>query len=392
MNAKKIFLSLSFLAIHAILHQCEAQSLENTPYSFMFIIDNSASNGFSDKTDIDGQRFAVTKELIDYIYEKSPDSKIGLVVFGSRLWFYGPDNESLFVSVPEDQYGTGDGCYIPPLDLKEIYSGTAYGFEYDTINYSLSGLDLLKTYLDTTIDIMMGDTEVVLKYTPTHNPQFPIVEAKHSDRLTNITRAFSAANQAHLNQTPGMDKSRHVNIFFSDGNAVVNVSSPDHPYLDQYIQGENTPSTITFFYNPSSTDIAKLNNMTENIKNNGYSESNSKITDLIALPDWDIAKEKIKDLFDGQTIKSNNFIIKPNQFNDISIKSTSSHEYQISSSDKHLNVDIFNLQGRIVESLSSHREEEKRTNVYWKCNAKGRYILKIKSGNREFCKSLTVLK
>lgn len=394
LHLKASFLFISLLIIPLITVQSLAQSAKDSQYSFMFIIDNSASNS-TDKTDSDGQRFKVTKELFDYIYEQNPDSKIGMVIFGSRLWFYGPDNESLFVSVPEDQYDEGDGCYIPPLDLNASYTGTAHGFDYNSIDYTLSGLELLKMYLDTVHKTMMGEIEVNLKYTPTHNPHFLL--KKHSGRLTNITRAFGAANQAHFYQTPGIDKSKHINIFFSDGNAIVETDSPDKAFESDYIQGINTPSTITFFYNPSSNDLAKLNQMTENIKNNGYSESNSEITDIIALNDWNIVKERISKLFDDQTVAQIGTTDKNSVKTVVSYNVLTSGEISIESSKRNLNIEIYNIHGRKIRSLNSCTNSQDGSKIILDTKnnhnekvASGRYLFKVKSGNNHFCKTLPI--
>jgi len=79
------------------------EQTEPDPCSIVFIIDNSASNIGSSGSDTQGQRFDAVRSLVDYIYQKAPETRIGLQIFGSRLWFYGPDNRNLFVSVPADQ-------------------------------------------------------------------------------------------------------------------------------------------------------------------------------------------------------------------------------------------------------------------------------------------------
>lgn len=382
---KKLLLAIIF--IMPTYHHVNAQISDSVPFSFMFIIDNSGSN--TEGTDPNGIRFQVVKEVIDFIYEKDRRTKIGLVLFGSRLWFYGPDNESLFVSVPEDQFHDGDGCYIPPMDLVSESVGTAYGFEDDTINYSKSGIDILKMYLETKDkEIFPNKFCKVSKYEPTHVAAYPGVS--HSARLTNITRAICAANQAHLYQTPQIDKSKHVNIFLSDGNAGLASMDPDYMYLNDYIKGENTPSTITFFYNPDQGDLSKLNQMTENIKSNGYSESNSEITDMIPLDNWDVVKTRIAKLFDDQTVNNNSFKKVFKLDSNVEIKQIYSNEYQIRTKSSSLRVDIFNVLGRKIASINSTSNSDGETAVKWRGDAVGRYFLKIKAGDKLIYRSIAI--
>jgi len=268
------------------------EQTEPDPCSIVFIIDNSASNNGSDGTDPNGKRYEAVRDLITYINQKAPETKVGLVIFGSRLWFYGPDNRSLFVSVPKDQYHDGDGCFIPPLDLKKMYSGTAAGFPGGTISYNKTGYEVLQMYLQTKPDPHGG---VTAAYEPNHHVNYPF--ESQGGRLTNITRAFDAANQAHLHQTPQLAKKRHFNIFFSDGLATCNTTSPEYPYLNDYVNGTNTPTTFTIYYNSSSSDLQKLQQMTENIKTNGYSESNPEFTDIINLTNWESIKQTLIELF-----------------------------------------------------------------------------------------------
>ncbi len=126
-------MGLSYTVLHIIIlfsiiislvtFQPSAENLQDEPYSIVFIIDNSSSN--TTGNDESGERFKATVDLIDYIYQNAPETKVGLVIFASRMWFYGPDNRDLSVSVPRDQFHNGDGCYIPPLGLNEVDSGYA---------------------------------------------------------------------------------------------------------------------------------------------------------------------------------------------------------------------------------------------------------------------------
>lgn len=267
---------------------------EKDPCSIMFIIDNSASNT-TDKTDYYGERFQATIELIEDIYEKAPETKVGLVLFGSRLWFYQPDNPDLFQSIPEDQFHQGNGACIPPLELDKIYEGNAKGFRTGGGEYKKKGVELLKMYLETYMETgMNGGTQT--NYTPTHRANYPFVS--HNSQLTNITIAFDAARHAHQNQNPTLNNNRHFNIFFSDGLAALGTVNPDYARMRDYIKGTDAAPTFTVFYKSKSDDLAALQEMTTNIQNNGYSPLNSKkITTILNLNNWADIKGKTKDLF-----------------------------------------------------------------------------------------------
>ncbi len=141
MNGKTIEMSPKVVAMSEYVYARTVVDplTSKDPLSIEFIIDNSASNT-STPTDYNGDRFKITAELIDYIYTKAPESKIGLVFFGSRLWFYKPDNQNLFQSVPTDQYDNGNGCYIPPLDLDKMYSGSVSGFHNGVTSFNKKAL------------------------------------------------------------------------------------------------------------------------------------------------------------------------------------------------------------------------------------------------------------
>jgi hypothetical protein len=261
------------------------------PCSIIFIIDNSASN-VQDGTDPTGERFKATVQLLDYIYTKAPETRVGLVLFGSRLWFYKPDNTSLFQSVPEDQFHEGNGCYIPPLDLDKIYTASSLkGFRTGTTSYNCKGLDVLKLYLGT------NASGSATNYFPTHHVNYPFIS--QGEQLTHITIAFDGAKLAHLSQTPPLQKNRHFNIFFSDGGAGVGDIHPDLARVNDYVKGKDVPTTFTFYYNPmNQSDLAKLQQMTTNIKNNGYSTNNVKLTNIWNLSNWQtIQQTLVNDVF-----------------------------------------------------------------------------------------------
>ena len=261
------------------------------PCSIMFVIDNSSSNG---ETDNAGQRFKSTVDLIDEIYKKAPETKVGLIFFGNTLWFNKADDPTVFTAL---NGGTGSTeAYIPPLDLDKIYNGRYrrsdnWGTSIkEQLNYSKKGIEVLKMYLETIANYNTVVGGQVSKYWPYDN-----LSPNLHGGLTNITQAFEAAKQAHLNQTPKLLKNRHFNIFFSDGYATVGG--------DGYVTGSDVPATFTVFYNANAADLAKLQTMTDNIKNNNYSTRNKDVTTLVNLTNWTTIKDKLKDLF-GKILSS----------------------------------------------------------------------------------------
>ncbi len=76
--------------------------------SIFFIIDNSGSMKNSYGNDRWGSRYTVTHDLIDTIYNINPRMQVGLVIFGSHL-FFDPDNDPVFAKCPV--YDTGS--FIP---------------------------------------------------------------------------------------------------------------------------------------------------------------------------------------------------------------------------------------------------------------------------------------
>lgn len=266
--------------------------VEKDPSSIMFIVDNSQSNS---DTDPGGNRFKLISELMELIYDKAPETRVGLVMFGSRSWMYKEDDPDLFTAF------SSTDSYIPPLGLDEEYSGRYRRSNGDAtpveqFEYTKTGLDVLKMYLETKQD---GGT-VVSKYIPCHFINFPdnITKSDHNDALTNITIAFEAAKHAHLNQELPLKKNKHFNIFFSDGKAGLKAGDVMAGTVDEYKKGIDVPTTFTFFYESDQDSYNALQLMTSNIKNNGYS-NNNKLTQMWNLAgDWDgIKKILVDDVF-----------------------------------------------------------------------------------------------
>jgi len=229
------------------------QFVEVTP-SIIFVIDHSSSMWeppFSplapEPSDRWGARYTVTRALVDTIYKLNPEAQIGLVIFGTYLFFDATD-DPLFEKCPAET----KGAYLPLLTLNKTYNGK-------------TGYDIVKYYLETdTVTNFFDDEYVDLVHQPTDNGL-----QTENNSSTNIFAGFEAAKLG-MADSPHPKKDHFV-IFFSDGEA----TAPEDDSLKFfYIEGENVPTTFTIYFTPDNQALDNLETMTENIKTNGYSISN----------------------------------------------------------------------------------------------------------------------
>lgn len=241
------------------------------PPSIVFIIDHSFSMMGLGNThpgnDIYGSRFNVTRDLIDTIYSIHPTAEVGLVVFREVLYF-DHRNNGLFVPLP----GQGDQSYLPLLQLNTRYQGNQ------------TGLQALRNILKT--DTIVGYNQkyqlnvecVDLAY----KPQFSTVGN------TNINNAFAAALEAM--KTAKNPAGRQFIIFLSDGEPFPLGDPSQHGGKDPFYfqQGLNTPTTFTVYLHNTETEAPlSLQQMTENIQDNGYSSSNKASDIWVLKTDYD---------------------------------------------------------------------------------------------------------
>lgn len=216
----------------------------NSP-AIMFVIDQSGSMGTQPGigVDTDGNRFSVTRDVIDTLSKIAPGSDVGVAVFNRYLYF-DPKDDAIFEQCPEEPVG----AYIPLLRLNRDYNGQ-------------TGADVLKKWLEC-------DTVLMPPFPPTINLLYkPPLTSDFGD--THINAGFYAVKKAMLSTNKA--KENHFVIFISDGEA----TWPDDNTADNYVQGSGVPTTFTIFFVASGTNPAQdLVNMTNNIKNNGYSTSN----------------------------------------------------------------------------------------------------------------------
>jgi hypothetical protein len=207
-------------------------------------------------SDPTGQRFTVTKALLDTIYQKQPNAQVGLAIFqqnlvfdtstSSRFWY------STYFKTMSQVYDTlPSQAYMPLLTLNQLYNGVL-------------GINILDSALTTT----GTGTSIALRYTPNFSMSTP-------GGATNINIGFLAAREAFQNTTANA-KNQYV-VLLSDGAANRGEHDPGVDSIFYFRDStRNVPTTFTVFFNSGNTTTvpAFLDSMTRNIQKNGYSTSN----------------------------------------------------------------------------------------------------------------------
>ncbi len=240
--------------------------LVDTP-SIFFIIDHSgsmyqydydsASSTLDPPKDPLGYRFKVTRDLIDTLSNtrKFPGIEVGVGVFGSCLYYDTSDAIFQTVSGEPNTMFFDKGGFIPLLKLDQMYNGKL-------------GADIIKEKLQTqtkdkTVYVDWAGPDTIIKY------EWDDLTAPSEFFFsggTDINIGFIAAKKAMRAST--YKKENHYCIFFSDGAAT------DGSPMNLYVEGTDVPTTFTIFFTPDGQAPQSLQNMNENIKQNGYSSSN----------------------------------------------------------------------------------------------------------------------
>lgn len=231
----------------------------NDTISLFFVIDHSGSMSVSDSNCI---RYKLTSNLIDSLYASSPASEVGIVVFSNQLLH----NSSLDpYSVKLDLSSSYTDAYIPLTQLNSSVSGQA------ATEYLKSVIALSPTERDAG-----NNRKLINGYygeNGRHNGQegFEQFQSQYNG-TTDITLAFEAARKAF--QKAKYPKSKQYIIFLSDGEPQ-NVDLERRSFINDFKAGTDLPATFTAYWVNNSQPIPKqIVEMTENIKNNGYSSSN----------------------------------------------------------------------------------------------------------------------
>lgn len=235
-----------------------SEKVVSTP-SVFFIIDNSTSMsgsmgiGTNFGMDVWGNRFKVTRDLIDTLKIRFPGVEVGIATFRTHL-FFDPTDSDYFVKCPQQN----TGAYLPLFKINSKFPPN-----------NKFGWDILQNFLE--IDTI-NNQYVELKYIPTN--------LMDNSSGTNINSGFDAAKHAFLKSN--YPKECHYIIFLSDGEA----NQPMMGNPNAYVAGTNVPTTFTVYFANNGVAPQSIQDMTKNIKENGYSTSN-KGSDLWAFENTD---------------------------------------------------------------------------------------------------------
>ena len=242
------------------------------PASILFIIDHSYSmlgaGVVHPGRDTYGARFAVIRDLIDTIYNTHKTSEIGLVVFNEQLYF-DHRNNSNFVQLQ----GYGDQSYLPLKKLDSLYSG--------------------KTGRDICIETL--ETDTVKKFNMNLLDSVECVDLVYKPGFatignTNINVAFEAAKASMKSAI--YEKDRQFIIFLSDGEPypIDNNGMQNGIPAYEFVKADSVPTTFTVFFTNNPNPPDSLIKMTENIKNNGYSQTNPQSNIWAKVANYDTLK------------------------------------------------------------------------------------------------------
>jgi len=250
------------IAISANIRACDVsevfEEIANTvaPPAIMFVIDHSASMSGTNGHDRRGNRFRVTRALINEIYRESPNAQIGLALFGTGLTIGAERDPNLAnfaqlggtVNTGDNLTGSGTNLnrgaqsYIPLLTLNEpVEPGFARGA-------NPLAIDLFRDMF-----YIPPDTSQAAGVRQNNTNNNLIAEQNG----TNISIAFEAALQAFANaKTPTPTENQYI-IFLSDGepsphNCGNNANVRCAMQYD-FVNGANTPTTYTVFLNRVGT-------------------------------------------------------------------------------------------------------------------------------------------
>ncbi|MBD3319939.1 MAG: VWA domain-containing protein [Chitinivibrionales bacterium] len=289
-DGQRIFVPASGVAIDPEIHVCIPEVSERgtakVSSSVMFLIDNSGSMSQYDPS---GERYEVTLEILEEIYQEAPQTRVGIAVFGDRLVWDHRDDE-IFEPITSDLF-TSNGwndSYFPITPLEETMSNGKTGLEniQDILVHEYAGTgSILNTTTrprERTMGCYAGDC---------------------NDRRggTDITLATMAAKDAFgkdtINYSSDYSRQRQFIILISDGEHS-NVNEEMEPYQTQYVAGENLPTTFIIYLKPEPMNLIS---MMYNVRDNDYNPNNepNKNSQLWSMSGadhdrlYDIMKEEI---------------------------------------------------------------------------------------------------
>jgi hypothetical protein len=280
---------LSVVSLSSTIRACATTDSNKVgePPAIMFVIDHSNSMVTAQPpntrgNDVNGNRYRVTREIIETISGSFPDALIGVAIFDAGLYLNnsrGTDPNSVKFGGTPFNDTTGES-YMPLLKLNDTVSGGGF-LTADNTAYQLYQRMI-------TSASVQGQTRWGVRSGAANPPLL----AEGSG--TNITIGFEAALEqfAKIPESVVKPENRYI-IFLSDGEPGItgtcsgaNGTTGDNPrcarqrlYEAGVIDGKKFPTTYTVYLNAAPRDTADypatLKTMTNAVKNNGYSDVNN---------------------------------------------------------------------------------------------------------------------
>ncbi|MDR2591664.1 MAG: hypothetical protein LBC59_02520 [Chitinispirillales bacterium] len=279
---KELVVPLEVIALATHVQACGIQDSSlnmGTPPAVMFIIDHSTSMDQNDNNDGNGNRFRVTRALIDSIYAVYPAAEVGIAIFANGLVFNADRDSNLVVfgGTKNSRAPAGnDQSYMPLLQLNRPAKMGGSNPFYTGTNPAPNAIDVYRN---------------MFTVPPSVNQKATITGGPNTISGTDISIAFEAALEAFA-RTDKPRENQYI-IFLSDGApglrgntatgegcpdtlGTPSVNNPRCALLNNFsTETNNVPTTYTVFLqrqNPATPPI--IATMTANIRNNGYSSNN----------------------------------------------------------------------------------------------------------------------
>jgi len=288
-DTKELQVPLEVIALSTHVQACGIQDSSlnlGTPPAVMFIIDHSTSMDQNDNNDGNGNRFRVTKALIDSIYAVYPSAEVGIAIFANGLVFDAGRDSNLVIfggkKNPKAPAGSNQS-YMPLLRLDQPAKVGGSNPFYTGTNATPNAIDVYRSMFTVPASV---------------NQKATITGGPNTISGTDISIAFEAALEA-FGRTNKPKENQYI-IFLSDGEPGINSSVVPAPAIDSVAcpnpQGSpspynercamlnnfsttegavGVPTTYTVFLkrlNPTTPPL--IATMTTNIQNNGYSTNN----------------------------------------------------------------------------------------------------------------------
>jgi hypothetical protein len=280
-DGANLVVPLNVIALSSSVRACgftdTSSSLGGAP-AVMFVIDHSSSmtsqvappNG---SNDVNGNRFRVTRALIDSIYKAYPAAEVGVVVFSGGLVFDANRDANLkrFEGQinPSTLFPGADQSYMPLLTLNQpAKTGGSNPFSNAA---DPTGYQVLRSMFTVT-----GNTGALAGRTEMSGTDISIAFEAALDAFKSTAKAKEKQYIIFLSDgEPGINGESGANANLNCTGTNANANNPRCALMNEFTRAVNTPTTYTVFLQASNPATPPLiATMTENVKVNGYSKNN----------------------------------------------------------------------------------------------------------------------